>query len=387
MTNIHQYANNAQSTLATSINNTVTTLAVAAGQGALFPVLGAGQSFFMTITDVATQTDIEIMEVTARSTDTFTVIRGQEGTAAQNWTAGDIINQRITASDLAAFQQQAQAQAQSQNYAADSGSVNALACTLSPSISAPVPGMPIRLLIAHTNTGPATLNPGSGVSPITNIHGAALVGGELVIGCIGTFIWDTVTSSYQWMGTSPGTNRTGEVVDFAGSAAPAGSVLCFGQAISRTTFALLFAIIGTTYGVGDGSTTFNVPDLRGRVIAGRDNMGGTPAGLLTSTTMSPDGNTDGAVGGSQQNTAVTTVNVTGNATGNIGVTGSMLTLASVSGSVNAGSGSSSPLAQTGDPVTGTITGVTLGYSFTVTPTSGAFSIVQPTMIMNKIIYY
>jgi len=74
---------------------------------------------------------------------------------------------------------------------------------------------------------------------------------------------------------------TGAIMAFAGSAAPTGWLLCFGQAVSRSTFADLFAVIGTTYGAGDGATTFNVPDLRGRVVAGKDDMGGTAAGRLT----------------------------------------------------------------------------------------------------------
>ena len=62
----------------------------------------------------------------------------------------------------------------------------------------------------------------------------------------------------------------GEVSSFAGSSAPTGWLLCDGSAVSRTTYAALFAIIGTTYGVGNGSTTFNLPNLKGRVIVGRD---------------------------------------------------------------------------------------------------------------------
>lgn len=73
---------------------------------------------------------------------------------------------------------------------------------------------------------------------------------------------------------------TGTVLPFAGSAAPSGWLLCYGQAVSRATYANLFAAIGTAFGVGDGSTTFNVPDLRGRVPAGLDNMGGAAAGNL-----------------------------------------------------------------------------------------------------------
>ena len=58
------------------------------------------------------------------------------------------------------------------------------------------------------------------------------------------------------------------VLSYAGSTAPAGWLLCNGAAVSRTTYAGLFSVIGTTYGAGDGSTTFNVPDARGRSIIG-----------------------------------------------------------------------------------------------------------------------
>jgi microcystin-dependent protein len=65
---------------------------------------------------------------------------------------------------------------------------------------------------------------------------------------------------------------TGSVMAFAGSVAPDGYFICNGQAVNRSTYAGLFSIIGTTYGSGNGSTTFNVPDLSGRVVAG---MGGS----------------------------------------------------------------------------------------------------------------
>lgn len=63
---------------------------------------------------------------------------------------------------------------------------------------------------------------------------------------------------------------TGVVNPFAGSAAPSGWLLCEGQAVSRTTYSALFAVLGTTYGVGDGSTTFTLPNMKGRVPVGLD---------------------------------------------------------------------------------------------------------------------
>lgn len=76
-------------------------------------------------------------------------------------------------------------------------------------------------------------------------------------------------------------NLAGIVVPFAGASAPDGFLLCSGSAVSRSTYSRLFSVIGTTFGVGDGSTTFNLPDMRGRAAAGKDNMGGTSAGRLT----------------------------------------------------------------------------------------------------------
>lgn len=78
---------------------------------------------------------------------------------------------------------------------------------------------------------------------------------------------------------------TGTVLFFGGAAAPAGWVLCNGQAISRAGNAALFALIGTTYGVGDGSTTFNVPDCRQRL----------PLGVAASGTGSALAQTGGAI--------------------------------------------------------------------------------------------
>lgn len=94
----------------------------------------------------------------------------------------------------------------------------------------------------------------------------------------------------------------GVIIDFAGSTAPNGFLFCYGQAISRTTYAALFTEIGTTFGVGDGTTTFNVPDARGRVAAGKDNMGGTSANRLTNLTGGLDGDVLGATGGAEAHT-------------------------------------------------------------------------------------
>ena len=81
----------------------------------------------------------------------------------------------------------------------------------------------------------------------------------------------------------------GSIYMFAGSTAPAGFLLCDGSAVSRTTYASLFDVIGTTYGAGDDSTTFNLPDISGKVPIGVSashalaTTGGEESHALTST--------------------------------------------------------------------------------------------------------
>lgn len=100
----------------------------------------------------------------------------------------------------------------------------------------------------------------------------------------------------------------GSILDYAGSSAPTGWLFANGAAVSRSTYSALFSLIGTTYGVGDGSTTFNVPDLRGRVSAGVDNMGGVSAASRLTSASTGFGATAslGATGGTQSHTLTTT---------------------------------------------------------------------------------
>jgi len=104
-----------------------------------------------------------------------------------------------------------------------------------------------------------------------------------------------ITGDYKVNGTNLQTVPTGTVSAFAGSAAPTGYALCDGSPVNRTAQASLFGVIGTTYGAGDGSTTFNLPDLRGRVVAGMgesllgataDTLGGTGGAKTHTLTVS-----------------------------------------------------------------------------------------------------
>ncbi len=102
-----------------------------------------------------------------------------------------------------------------------------------------------------------------------------------------------------------GAMPTGAVIPFGGASAPTGFLLCAGQTVSRSTYSTLFGIISTTYGAGDGSSTFGIPDLRGRVVAGQDDMGGTSADRLTGQTGGVDGDNLAGTGGAETHTLTT----------------------------------------------------------------------------------
>ena len=95
----------------------------------------------------------------------------------------------------------------------------------------------------------------------------------------------------------------GAMMPYAGTAAPTGWLLCYGQAVSQATYAALYAILGTTYG-SDAGGNFTLPDLRGRVVAGQDDMGGVSADRLTDQSGGLDGDTLGDTGGAETHTLV-----------------------------------------------------------------------------------
>lgn len=95
---VMKFTNNATSTLASGITSTATSLTVASGQGVLFPSLSAGDYFYCTLANVSGT--VEIIKVTARSTDTFTVTRGQDGTTGVAWNSGDKVELRLVAASL-----------------------------------------------------------------------------------------------------------------------------------------------------------------------------------------------------------------------------------------------------------------------------------------------
>lgn len=99
----------------------------------------------------------------------------------------------------------------------------------------------------------------------------------------------------QWVSANTTQVPVGTIAPYAGTTSPSGWLICDGSAVSRSTYALLFSITGTTYGAGDGSSTFNLPDLRGRTTFGL--TGSAPFASLGATggslSQTPTINTSG----------------------------------------------------------------------------------------------
>lgn len=154
-----------------------------------------------------------------------------------------------------------------------------------------------------------TLNvDGLGSKPLRSAPGAELPAGTIIQGTPYTAILNYAEGAFYLQGLygNPYNIPIGAGFDYWGSATPNSSfVFAYGQAISRSTYSALFSLLGTTYGAGDASSTFNIPDLRGRVAAKKDDMGGSAAGRLTSSYFGTAASSLGAVGGLESQTLTT----------------------------------------------------------------------------------
>lgn len=189
------------------------------------------------------------------------------------------------------------------------------------------------------------------------------------------------------LSSNAGIVPVGSLMPYAGASAPSLWLLCYGQAISRTTYAALFTALGTAWGAGDGSTTFNVPDLRGRVPAGVDNMGGSTAGRITNAVSGVTGTTLGATGGDQRAQQDTLTATSTSVVTDPGHAHTAPGLYQGAGGTNGPSSFGNIWATSTGTTNPTTTGITVATSTSVTSTlTGASQNVQPVAMTNYIIY-
>jgi microcystin-dependent protein len=167
-------------------------------------------------------------------------------------------------------------------------------------------GMMIAFTPHATNTGTTTLNvDGLGAKPLRGYPGVELPSGVLILGTPYVALYNNSDAVWYLHGGAANTYAIPLAggLDYWAATAP-NSAFAFpaGQAISRTTYASLYSLIGTTYGVGDNSTTFNLPDKTERVSV----MKASSAARLTSTYFGGNSTVLGAVGGLETHTIATT---------------------------------------------------------------------------------
>jgi microcystin-dependent protein len=160
---------------------------------------------------------------------------------------------------------------------------------------------------------------------------------------------------------------------FGGATAPSGYLACDGGAVSRTTYAALFAAVGTTHGVGDGSTTFNVPDFRRRVPVG---AGGTGTAVLA--------NTLGSKGGFETHTLLENEMPSHQHFAFANVVTTSATGAEVSATTQGARSLDDGTSSSNFRIKATATAATVGLT-SITGSDGAHNNVQPSIVVNYII--
>lgn len=241
-----------------------------------------------------------------------------------------------------------------------------------------------------TNGATVTLNvDGLGAKPLRPSPSVELVAGVLILGTPYVALYNNSDQVFylQNFYINPYTVPIGAAMPYFGTTAPNSAfVLPYGQAISRTTYSSLFSLFSTTFGTGDGSTTFNIPDIRGRVVAGKDDMGGSAASRLTTAGWSIDGITLGASGGGTQ--TLVTANLPPYTPAGTNASSS-LSLSNASAVLISGAGGSSPFDVSGgvSRSQAAIAGTAAAQTFTGTAQGGTSTPVKvagPTIIGNYI---
>lgn len=258
---------------------------------------------------------------------------------------------------------------------------------VSPSSFALTAGNQVTFYVGAPNTGPTTLN--VALTGATNIYRrtqlgiSAMVGGELVAGHAATVEFDG--TQFQLVSSSP--VEVGGGKEWFGATAPAGWAFIDGSCQLRVgIFADLYSVIGTTYDP-TGSTCdvnhFALPDGRGRMLAGKDNMGGSAANRITTAGSSCDGTILGGAGCGFQNQTLTVVQMPSHSHGITDPShfhAATFALQSGTAASGAGAGAAANFA------TNTAAAVT-GISINNTGGDNPHPILNPIQIVNKIIKY
>lgn len=297
------HKNFALSSIATAPSpaTTGTSLVVTGGTGANFPAVPFNAVIWPTGAK-PTSANAEIVRVTNIATDTFTIVRQQEGTSARTVIIGDQIMDASTAKvfqdieALSGFRSLSDTDLDTVLPTSDDFVYDDV-LEIGATVSFEVPATTTLEISAHLGSSdPESRNKILTDTFIGEVFDSSKSSRDIVLEVVQDYlslevlevgpagsIEVPVSTSLEIITYAPQVqgNPVGTLLAFAGSTAPAGYLLCQGQAVLRTAYPELFNVLGTAYGVGDGSTTFNIPDLRGRSPIGAGT--GTATGATAQT--------------------------------------------------------------------------------------------------------
>lgn len=180
------------------------------------------------------------------------------------------------------------------SYCTVGGTANAITLTNTIPIVSYRTGQEFRFLAKLANTGSVTVAIDGLAAKALNVAGTPLAGGQIPAGAWITIAFDGIDFELA-IGTTPSAVPVGTVTAWATETVPQGWLECDGSTVSRSTYAALFGAIGTRYGTGNGSTTFNLPNYKNQFLRGFDASGTDAA----SRTDRGDGTTGANVGTKQ----------------------------------------------------------------------------------------
>lgn len=280
---------------------TGTSLVVSGGGGLSFPAVPFNAVIWPTGAK-PTAANAEIVRVTNIATDTFTITRQQEDTSARTVIIGDQIMDASTAkvfSDIEALWgfRSVSATDLDEVLPISTDFVYDDVLEVGATVVLELPATSTIEISAHiSQSDPESRNKILTDTFMGEVFDSSTAGRAVILDVGQDFISLEVleigpagsievprTSSLEVITYAPANsaNPTGSLIMFAGQAPPGGWLLCDGRAISRALYSALFAVLGTLYGAGDGSTTFALPDLRGRMPIGAGT--GTASGATAQT--------------------------------------------------------------------------------------------------------
>lgn len=287
-------SNNVESTVADNpLSNSATTVNVAAGEGANYP---STFPYRLTIWDKSSHSDpsddsgMEIVECTSKTSDALTIVREKEGTSGSVHPLNSAIALLITAGLFNDATYGITTKLDTiETDAKDDQTASEVPNTPAGTIVATDVQAAIDELDTEKETPAGTQTKVDTHAADTSTHGVAEVADKATVSteidnditthaALDTGVHGAGASTLATIDDLSAAIPSGVIFPFGGAAAPSGYLLCNGAAVSRATYSDLFAVTGVVFGVGDGSTTFNVPDMQGNIPVGKGGSGVTNIG-------------------------------------------------------------------------------------------------------------